>query len=51
MEESTFEPQNHIKILEDYIYRLEQEVSALTKEVFSLRAKYEPQVANHDHPF
>jgi hypothetical protein len=41
-----------IKVLEDYIYTLEQENSHLTKEVLALRHKHEPmESADHDDPF
>lgn len=38
------EMHNRIGLLEDYIYRLEQEVSEMTKEVMMWRHKNDPTV-------
>jgi hypothetical protein len=47
------EESNRIKLLEDYIYRLEQEVSDMTKEVMMWRHKHDPTVklVEEDDPF
>lgn len=41
------EMQNRLRILEDYVYKLEQEVSELTKELLMWRLKDDP---TYPHP-